>query len=1578
MAQLVINVGTGENTGDGDTLRAALVKANTNFTELFSDSVVSSNLTFSGSTVASESNQDIILNPNGTGKVNFYNSYQFPTTDGDTNQVLMTDGSGTITFQDASVSATSTTVALTATNSTDANMFINFTDSATGNEQVRTDTGLRYNPSSGAITATSFTSDGAQGITVRDNLISTASSNADIQISPHGLGKVVIQNMSIDGEQGIITTDSSNQDLKLTPNGTGKVVITSLEVADGIITSSDSSAITINDSLDVNGTLSVNGTITTDDASNLLLNTNGGTNSGKIEIVDASNGDITIETDGNGDILLKAGGQVGIGTVSSPDTDLHIKKPNAVITLQRTADANQPGIDFQQSGGNVRAQLRMDGTSGTSNEVFVKTYDGSSTAERFRVTHTGAKVSGALEVTGNFTVLGTQTILETTTTEIEDNLIAINSKNSGGADLDAGMHINRGSAGNNAVFYWNEGEDKFKAVLSNSTSTATSVTDSSTATIVANLEGTASVATTVTVTDNESTNEENVVTFVAGADSDGGNVGLESDGNFTYNPSTGAVTATKFKGDGSELTGISSTGDVSFSGTTMSSSDSSLININEGLIVDGTFNVSGTVSSPTNSITSDSDILLHKATPLLKLRRTDNAQTPGIDFIGASGTSGAKILFDGTSGTANELIFQTFDGSLAEAFRVTQGGAKVSGILELPDGSVSDNYLGIGDAADLKLFHNGSHSIIRETGTGNLFLQSDNNVILGKDSGSETMVKGIADGAVELYHDNSKKLETTSGGVTVTGATTSGSFVTTGNAITIADNEITTGSSNADINITPHGTGKVVVKSLDVNEITSSDSSAIQIVDAVNVSGRITSATGFTGDVTGNASTATTLATARNITIAGDVDASATAFDGSGNITLNTTLDTVNSNVGSFGSTTAIPVITVNGKGLITAVSTAAISTVLAISDGSTNDNVTIGSDTLTFSATSNETTVAVSDNTVTIGLPDSITANMTAKGSNAITIADNLIKTSSSNANIEITPHGTGSVVIPKIEVGTGGDLLELTATGGDGPSIKTTSSNSDINIVPHGTGNINLTAGADVVVPANIGVTFGTAKIESDNLDLTLESIADINLNPTGDVNIPANKGLTFGDDGEKIEGDGTNLTIASSGTLTVNNTGLMSVAGALQVEGNLTVIGTTVSTSTTEVEDGLLAINTTNSGGADIDSGIHINRGSAGNNAVFYFNEGEDKFKAVLSSSGSGVTSVADTSGATVVANIETHGGQPLTLADNTITTSASNADITLDPHGTGDINLTAGADVNIPANIGLTFGDDGEKIEGDGTNLQINSSGNLTLDAEGDVIIDANDQDIIFKDAGTEFGRLTNSGNELVIKSGTSSTTALTFSGGEVTLGAKLTTAGSNRMEIFDNEIKTVASNADIEITPHGTGKVVLDKIQIDDNTIQTTDSNASLELIPNGTGEIELQTDTIQMFANTGFRTREYIMHGTTTNATETEIFVGGQSNARIPVPTDSTMTFTADITTRRTDADGTGAGYHLKGVLDNNGGTVADVGDLYEIIIAEDNADLAVDATADNTNKSLKITVTGVGSQNYSWVAVVRTYEVIE
>ena len=51
---------------------------------------------------------------------------------------------------------------------------------------------------------------------------------------------------------------------------------------------------------------------------------------------------------------------------------------------------------------------------------------------------------------------------------------------------------------------------------------------------------------------------------------------------------------------------------------------------------------------------------------------------------------------------------------------------------------------------------------------------------------------------------------------------------------------------------------------------------------------------------------------------------------------------------------------------------------------------------------------------------------------------------------------------------------------------------------------------------------------------------------------------------------------------------------------------------------------------------------------------------------------------------------------------------------------DLYLTSGADINIPADIGLTFGNDGEKIEGDGTDLTI-SGNNINLTATADVVI-----------------------------------------------------------------------------------------------------------------------------------------------------------------------------------------------------------------------------------------------------------------
>ena len=84
--------------------------------------------------------------------------------------------------------------------------------------------------------------------------------------------------------------------------------------------------------------------------------------------------------------------------------------------------------------------------------------------------------------------------------------------------------------------------------------------------------------------------------------------------------------------------------------------------------------------------------------------------------------------------------------------------------------SMADNVPAtFGDSGDLKISHNGTDSLLQDFGTGNLKLSSNGAAIVLEKSNGEPMVRGYTDGAVELFHDNSKKLETTSDGVTVTG-----------------------------------------------------------------------------------------------------------------------------------------------------------------------------------------------------------------------------------------------------------------------------------------------------------------------------------------------------------------------------------------------------------------------------------------------------------------------------------------------------------------------------------------------------------------------------------------------------------------------------------------------------------------------------------------------------------------------------------------------------------------------------------------------------------------------------------------
>ena len=101
--------------------------------------------------------------------------------------------------------------------------------------------------------------------------------------------------------------------------------------------------------------------------------------------------------------------------------------------------------------------------------------------------------------------------------------------------------------------------------------------------------GTAAIATTVTITDNESTNENNAIIFTSGGDVDGGNIGLESDGTLTYNPSTGKITATGFLGAIDGILGANSA--AAITGTTIDANTDFTVGstiITDGVITDST------------------------------------------------------------------------------------------------------------------------------------------------------------------------------------------------------------------------------------------------------------------------------------------------------------------------------------------------------------------------------------------------------------------------------------------------------------------------------------------------------------------------------------------------------------------------------------------------------------------------------------------------------------------------------------------------------------------------------------------------------------------------------------------------------------------------------------------------------------------------------------------------------------------------------------------------------------------------------------------------------------------------------
>jgi len=165
-----------------------------------------------------------------------------------------------------------------------------------------------------------------------------------------------------------------------------------------------------------------------------------------------------------------------------------------------------------------------------------------------------------------------------------------------------------------------------------------------------------------------------------------------------------------------------------------------------------------------------------------------------------SGSTGAPSLtFIGDEDTG---IYRKGSGSVGfvsnstEIANTDSNGITISsGNLILGDSSgANDDRIKLGADGDLQIYHDGNNSYIKDTGTGRIKLVS-NEVQIRNAADNETIALFAENGAVELYHDNSKKAETASGGFTVTGVCTATSFAGDGSSLSGINTDLVSDTS---------------------------------------------------------------------------------------------------------------------------------------------------------------------------------------------------------------------------------------------------------------------------------------------------------------------------------------------------------------------------------------------------------------------------------------------------------------------------------------------------------------------------------------------------------------------------------------------------------------------------------------------------------------------------------------------------------------------------------------------------------------------------------------------------------------
>jgi hypothetical protein len=489
---------------------------------------------------------------------------------------------------------------------------------------------------------------------------------------------------------------------------------------------------------------------------------------------------------------------------------------------------------------------------------------------------------------------------------------------------------------------------------------------------------------------------------------------------------------------------------------------------------------------------------------------------------------------------------------------------------------------------------------------------------------------------------------------------------------------------------------------------------------------------------------------ATNITLSGELDAA--TLDISGDADIDGTLETDALSInGTTVNSTAAELNIVDGG-------TSATSTTVADADRVVlNDNGTMVQVAVTDLAAYFDDEITAMPNLTSVGTlttltVDNIIVNGTTIGhtddTDLITLADGIATVAGEISVTTLDIGGTNvTTTAAEINLIDGGTSRGTTAVAdGDGllvndagtmrmtnvTTLKTyfqTGISSAADDISAGDAAVNLTTSSgNITIDAaanDSDIIFKGTDDSSDITMLTLDGSDAGSATFNHDIILGNDSFVRFGDAGEKITGDGTDLTINSSNDLHLTAT------TDINVPAN---VGLTFGDDAEKIEgDGTDLTITGNNIKLTATADVVL----AANTGLVLDGSGNEK----IESDGTDISiSVGSNGDINIPANIG------VTFGDDGEKIEGDGTDLTI--ASSAKINLTATSDIHIPNDVGIVFGGDSEKIEGDGTDLTI-SANNLTVDAAADITLDAAGNNLTFKSGGTSILDISNSSSDAVI-------------------------------------------------------------------------------------------------------------------------------------------------------------------------------------------------------------------------------------